>query len=102
MLARMICLLLAFVSSVVWTSIAAEAEQTTKVPRLGILWPISDRPTLEAFRQGLRELGYLEGRNIAIEYRYAEGNDALLPGFAADLVRREVDVIVTWGVTDTD
>ncbi len=99
MLARMICLLLAVVSSVVWTGFTAEAEQATKVPRLGILWPRSaDDSVLEAFRQGMRELGYVEGRNVAIEYRFAESNNALLPGFAADLVRREVDVIVTWGV----
>ena len=96
---RMIRLLLAVVSSVVWTSIAAEAEQTTKVAQLGILWPRSaDDSVLEAFRQGMRELGYVEGRNIAIEYRFAESNNALLPGLAADLVRREVDVIVTFGV----
>jgi len=100
MLARMICLLLAFVSSVVWTGFTAAAEQTTKVARLGLLSPLSaDRQgPLEAFRQGLRELGYLEDRNIAITYRYADGNEALLPGLAADLVRLNVDVIVTWGV----
>ena len=97
---RMICLLLAFVSSVVWTSIAAEAEQATKVARLGLLSPLSadKQGALEPFRQGLRELGYLEDRNIAIAYRYADGNEALLPGLAADLVRLNVDVIVTWGI----
>ena len=92
-------LLLALALSCVVPAPAAEAQQSTKVARLGVLWPISDDPTLEAFRQGLRRLGYVEGQNIAIEYRYARGNDALLPDLAADLVRRDVDVIVTWGVT---
>ena len=51
----------------------------------------------EAFRQGLRELGYVEGKNIVIEYRYAEGSLIGLPAFAADLVRLKVDVIVAGG-----
>ena len=67
--------------------------------RLGVLWPVSDSPELDAFRDGLRDLGYIEGQNVTIEYRFAKGNDALLPDLAADLVRQDVDVIVTWGVT---
>ncbi len=77
--------------------LAAEAQQPPKVPRVGVLWPISDDPMLEAFRQGLRELGYVEGQNVGLEYRYAQGKDALLPELAADLVRLNVDVILTWG-----
>lgn len=79
--------------------LAAEAQPAGRVARIGVLWPTSDSPTLEAFRQGLRDLGYVEGRNIAIEYRYAAGNDALLPALAAELVRLNVDVILTYGVT---
>lgn len=78
----------------------SEAQQPAKVPRVGTLIPVSPRdaaPNVEAFRQGLRELGYVEGQNIAIEYRFSAGNDKLLPDFAAELVRLNVDVIVTWG-----
>jgi len=78
----------------------AEAQQPKKVPRIGFLatvFPstISDR--VEAFRQGLRELGYVEGKNIVIEWRYAEGKADRLPGLAAELVRLKVDLIVTAG-----
>src|SRR5262252_5151700 len=56
---------------------------------------------IEAFRQGLRELGYVEGQNLAIEWRFAEGDVDRLPGLAAELVRLKVDVIVTGGAGDT-
>jgi putative tryptophan/tyrosine transport system substrate-binding protein len=77
--------------------VSAEAQQPAReVPRIGILF-IGDRnqPHLEAFRQGLRERGYTEGKNIAIEYRYAEGKIDRLPLLAAELVKLKVDVIVT-------
>jgi putative ABC transport system substrate-binding protein len=74
------------------------------VPRIGFLATvspstISDR--VEAFRQGLRELGYVEGKNIVIEWRYAEGKADRLPGLAAELVRLKVDIIVTSGPVPT-
>jgi putative tryptophan/tyrosine transport system substrate-binding protein len=78
------------------------AQQTAQPPRIGVLWPVSEepeKPTLEAFRHGLRELGYREGQDILIEYRYSNGDDDLLPELAAELVRLEVDLILTWGVT---
>ena len=59
------------------------------------------RPAYEAFRQGLRELGYVEGKNIVIEYRYAEEKLDRLPALAAELVRLKVDVIVTAGPSAT-
>jgi putative tryptophan/tyrosine transport system substrate-binding protein len=71
--------------------------QSSKVPRLGVLSPGAPGPSLlvDAFRQGLRELGYVEGQNIAIEYRFDEGRSERLPDLAAELARLKVDVIVT-------
>ena len=63
--------------------------------------PSTDPTRIEAFRQGLRELGYVEGKNIVIEYRYAEGKLDRLPALAAELVRLKVDVIVTRGPAPT-
>ena len=82
----------------------AEAQQSRKVYRVGLLSvrsPSSDSTRAEAFRQGLRELGYVEGKNILIDYRYAEGKFESLPDLAAELVRLKVDVIVTLGVPPT-
>src|SRR5713226_3652721 len=78
----------------------AQTQQSTKVPRIGFLGSLSPSAIsarIEAFRQGLRELGYVEGKNIVIEWRYAGGNTERLPDLAADLVRLKVDVIVTGG-----
>jgi len=78
----------------------AQAQQPAKILRIGILIPASASffsAQLEAFRQRLRELGYVEGKNIVIEYRYAEGKLERLPDLAAELVRLKVDVIVTAG-----
>jgi len=82
----------------------AEAQQQKKVPRIGFLVgasPSTNAARTEAFRQGLRELGYVEGKNIVIEYRYAEGKLDRLPDLAAELVRLKVDVIVTGGSQTT-
>ena len=100
-------LLLGFFSGGFTPLPAAIAQLAGKVPRIGILSPsspsearrsASDLAVLfAAFREGLRDLGYVEGRNIKIESRWAEGNYERLPGLAADLVRLKVDVIVTYG-----
>ena len=77
---------------------AAGAQPPKKVPRIGVLWPYSPTvasPFAEAFRQGLRGLGYVEGQNIALEERWAEGRLDRLPSAAAELVRLNVDAIVT-------
>ena len=78
--------------------IAATAQQPGKVWRIGVLASApGDSPLLEAFREGLRELRYVEGQNIRIEYRFAAGKYDLLPGLAAELVRADVDLILTDG-----
>ena len=82
----------------------AEAQQPPKFPRIGYLvsaFPSSTPARIEAFRQGLRELGYVEGKNIVIEYRSAEGKFDRQPALAAELVRLKVDVIVTTGTLVT-
>ena len=82
----------------------AEAQQPTKIPRIGYLGggpPSSNPARIEAFRQGLRELGYVEGENIVIEWRYAEEKLDRLPALAAELVSLKVDIIVTAGPSVT-
>ena len=79
---------------------SAATQQPAKVPRIGFLGatsPSAISARLDAFRQGLRELGYVEGKNILIEYRYAEGKLDRLPVLAAELVRLKVDVMVLAG-----
>jgi putative ABC transport system substrate-binding protein len=91
--ALMIILMLALLA----TPVAAEA-QAGKAPRIGILELASPSASVhghKAFQQGLRELGYVEGKNVILEYRYANGKLDLLPELAADLVRLKVDAIVT-------
>ena len=81
---------------------SAEAQQPKKVPRIGYLSsadPASESARSEAIRLALRERGYIEGQNIAIEYRYAEGKLDRLPELAAELVRLKVDIIVVAGGT---
>jgi putative ABC transport system substrate-binding protein len=91
-------LLVALTLSLLVAPYAIEAQEPTKVYRIGILagssQGIAERLGNEAFHQGLRELGYVEGKNVILESRYAEGNIALLPELAAELVRSKVDVIV--------
>jgi putative tryptophan/tyrosine transport system substrate-binding protein len=83
---------------------AARAQQPTKMARLGFLGATSSDAVakrVEAFQQGLRELGYVETKNIFIEYRWADGQFDRLPKLAADLVRLKVDIIVTAGPIQT-
>src|SRR5262245_25293047 len=70
------------------------AQQPKKVPRIGFLAATLQPHYVEAFQRGLRELGYVEGQNITIEYRFADGKFERLPDLAAELVRLKVDVIV--------
>ncbi len=78
----------------------AEAQQSGKVPRIGFLVvssPSAAAARVEAFQQGLQELGYVEGKNIVIEYRYAGGKADRLPPLASELVRLKIDVFVGGG-----
>ena len=82
----------------------ADAQQQAKVPRVGLLvnGSASNFATrIDAFRQGLRDLRYVEGKNIVIEYRYSEGKMDRLPDLAAELVRLKVNLIVTHAVVAT-
>jgi putative tryptophan/tyrosine transport system substrate-binding protein len=95
------CLLLTIL---LLTAVPARAQQTGKVTRIGFLIassPAAMAPRMDAFRQGLREIGYVEGKNIIIERRHAEGKSDRLPALAAELVSLKVDVIVTSGPTAT-
>jgi putative ABC transport system substrate-binding protein len=80
--------------------LAARAQPTGRVYRIGMLETISialNAAHLDAFRQGLRELGYVEGQNVVIEYRSADGRQERFPELAMELVRLKVDLIVTTG-----
>ena len=86
-----------FVVILLAVAVIADAQQPGKVPRIGYLSsvdPASESTRAEPFRLALRELGYIEGQNIAIEYRYSEGKQDRAPELAADLVRLKVDIIV--------
>jgi putative ABC transport system substrate-binding protein len=84
--------------------VVADAQPSARVPRIGYLGnssPSLEPDLVEAFRQGLRELGYIEGQTIVIEYRWAEGEYDRFPDLVADLIRLKVDVIVTAGTPGT-
>jgi len=96
--------LFVIVAALTVCAVTAEAQQPTKIPRIGFLSaaPLSSMSArIDAFRQRLRELGYEEGKNIAIEYRYADGKPDQVAHNAQELVDLKVDVLVTAGATDT-
>src|SRR6185503_20242011 len=78
---------------------SAKAQQPKKIPRIGYLSgagdPSNTGPNVEAFRRGLQELGYIEGKNILVEYRYIAGKRDLVPSLVAELVQLKVDVLVS-------
>jgi putative tryptophan/tyrosine transport system substrate-binding protein len=83
---------------------SARAQQTAKIPRIGLLSPfapVDTAPWHQAFLRGLSDLGWVDGKNIAIEYRYSDGKNDRLPKLIADLVRLKVDIIVTAVTNDT-
>src|SRR5713101_9495319 len=80
--------------------LAARAQQPAKIARIGFLGstsPSAVESRLERFRTGLRDLGYVEGQNILIDFRWAEGRYARLAEFAAELIRLKVDILATYG-----
>src|SRR6266550_7948858 len=91
-------LVLLLTTNLLATLSPAEAQQSKKLPRIGFLsfvaHPDSPNPNIGAFRQGLHDLGYVEGQNILIEYRYAEEKADRLPDLAAELIRLKVDILV--------
>ena len=90
-------LVAALVLGLLATRLAADAQQLGTAPRIGFLGSTSaaaSKQLLDAFREGMRELGYVEGRNIVIEYRWAEGKYGRLPDLAAELVRLKLDLLV--------
>jgi putative ABC transport system substrate-binding protein len=92
--------ILAIVVTFAISSAVAQAQQAKKVPRIGYLGAASasaNAARIEAFRQGMRELGYVEGKNIFIEWRFAEGKLDRLPSLANELVNLKIDVIVSGG-----
>ena len=92
--------LFAIVLALTLVGARAEAQQPKKVPRIGYLSTTdaaTDSARAEGIRLALHELGYIEGQNIAIEYRYAEGRPGREPGLAAELVRLKVDIILVAG-----
>jgi putative ABC transport system substrate-binding protein len=92
--------IVALVVTLAMCGVVATAQQPTKVPRIGYLSPVDaarESTRAEAVRLALRKLGYIEGQNIATEYRYAEGKLDRLPALAAELVRLKVDIILVAG-----
>jgi ABC-type uncharacterized transport system substrate-binding protein len=85
-----------FAGALLAVAVTTDAQQPAKkIPRIGILIIASRNPAIEAFREGLRELGWVEGKNIAIEYRPGDGNEDRLPLLAAQLVHANVDIILS-------
>src|SRR5262245_43749976 len=100
---RTVGLMLTLALSLLVAPLAIEAQPPTKVSRIGVLIPGASLPSLrwETCQQSLRDLGYVEGQNLVIEYRYAEHNLERLPDLAAELVRLPVDLIVASETTAT-
>jgi putative tryptophan/tyrosine transport system substrate-binding protein len=97
-----LALIVMLIFTILTAPLVSEAQQSAKAPRIGVLMPILDPErtrNVEAFRQGLRDLGYVEGQNLVIESRDAEGKVERLPDLAAELVRLKVDVLVVGGGT---
>src|SRR5437867_3061334 len=92
--------LIGIVGVLVGCVVLAEAQQPKKVPRIGFLTGSGpELPEVEGFRQGLRDLGYFEGKNILVEHRYVEGKPDRIPSLVAELVQLKVDILVIGPLT---
>src|SRR3989442_13464934 len=92
---RLIGLAVILAVSLFAVPLAAEGQQAGKVWRIGVLSTVRTPPLEEAALKSLRELGYVEGRNLVLEWRFSEGRDERFADFAAEFVRLKVDLIVT-------
>ncbi len=102
--AKTLTTFLAIVACLLFAPLAVTAQQHENIPRIGYLEAVSrslGAARIEAFRQGLRALGYVEGKNIVTEYRYAEGKRSRLPALAEEFVRLKVEIIITAGASAT-
>src|SRR5262245_6175899 len=93
---RTVRCLVMLILSILSPLLAAEAQPSAKLPRIGYLGDLPG-PHVEALRQGLHDLGYLEGQHLVIEYRWAEGKAERLPALAAELVHLPVDMLIAQG-----
>jgi ABC-type uncharacterized transport system substrate-binding protein len=84
-----------FAAAALAAAVTVEAQPPKKNPRIGILGVRRSKPSIDAFRQALREFGWVEGKNISVEYRWANGNEERLPALASQLVDASVDIIVS-------
>ena len=98
-------LVLSLTAALLAAPLAAQTQGGGKVPRIGVLVPVEPEsptePNVAAFRQALRNLGYVEGQTVSIEYVYAHGEGEPYPKLAAELVRRQVDVMVVGSALPT-
>src|SRR5262245_21062853 len=95
-------LLVTLILSLCMAPLTAKAQTPAPIPRIGIIGDLpEDSPAWEAFRDGLRDLGYVEGQNIAIAWRFTEGKLDRVADTAAELVRLKMDIIVTVGTPAT-
>src|SRR3989442_14300623 len=102
MIDRKLTLIVILVLGILAAPLAADAQQAGKVYRIGILSPgVAEPSSLDAFTQGLRELGYVAGSDFVIEYRWADGKLERLPELAAALVQLKMDVLVSRGTLAT-
>jgi putative ABC transport system substrate-binding protein len=95
--------LIVLVVALTLSGAVAQAQQPAKIPRIGFVTSAGDPknpgPRVQAFQRGLRELGYVEGKNIQVEYRYVEGNQERVPSFVTELIQLKVDVLVSTTLT---